>query len=227
MSSTQHHCALPTPELIASALTFMPSSTSTLIVGMPNNSLYIFDVEERQLAPWARQLSSHPPRMLKSLRDPLIGLVIDPAYGRSTTPRSSVYGGSANGSPVSWDRDDRRDESLIMWGATWICRMGLQRPVTTANQKTPKRRRNGNSKLPAETPRTTATRPLVDGSSSSSSISSPGARPPTQFRLSHKYQPLLLLDFIGPSEMVIVERPFFSLLDALPPAWERTGQYGT
>ncbi|PLW15946.1 hypothetical protein PCANC_16478 [Puccinia coronata f. sp. avenae] len=47
-------------------------------------------------------------------------------------------------------------------------------------------------------------------------------------QVSHKYQSLLLADFLSPHEIVLVERPFFSLLlNHLPPVWQRAAAYGT
>ncbi|KAH9456507.1 hypothetical protein MJO29_006536 [Puccinia striiformis f. sp. tritici] len=54
--------------------------------------------------------------------------------------------------------------------------------------------------------------------------------------ISHKYQSLLLVDFLNTNhnldnQLVIVERPFFDLLSdnklSFPPVWNRTGVYGT
>jgi U3 small nucleolar RNA-associated protein 4 len=45
-------------------------------------------------------------------------------------------------------------------------------------------------------------------------------------RTSHTYRDLLLLDTLGPGELVVIERPFFDMLPNLPKAWVGKGKYG-
>lgn len=46
-----------------------------------------------------------------------------------------------------------------------------------------------------------------------------------QFIKIHRYQPLMFLDFVGDDEMVVVERPWFGILESLPPSFHRK-KYG-
>lgn len=39
------------------------------------------------------------------------------------------------------------------------------------------------------------------------------------FHLVRRYRPLLLVDYLGPGELLVVERPLIDLLNTLPPAY--------
>ena len=97
----------------------MPSSPGTLIVGLANNSLHVFDVERRRLATWARQLSASPPTQLTDLREPLIGLALEPV---------------ADAAPL-------RPQSLVAWGANWTAAIRLPADDDAAWPEAKKRRR--------------------------------------------------------------------------------------
>jgi hypothetical protein len=80
--------------------------------------------------------------------------------------------------------------------------------------------------------------PLIPSSSSSSSARRSKDR--LAVSVSRKYQAVLALGLLDRNQIVIVERPFFDLLNThshqnqtqeshtcLPPVWARTGAYGT
>ena len=43
--------------------------------------------------------------------------------------------------------------------------------------------------------------------------------PQQNFKLVMQYRPLLFVDFIGPKELIVVERPLVDVLAKLPPAF--------
>jgi U3 small nucleolar RNA-associated protein 4 len=52
------------------------------------------------------------------------------------------------------------------------------------------------------------------------------ATPRPSFNIITRYRPMLFADFLGPNELVVVERPLVDLMSALPPAFFKS-KYGT
>ncbi|KDQ13643.1 hypothetical protein BOTBODRAFT_33349 [Botryobasidium botryosum FD-172 SS1] len=185
VDTVQHHCALPSFEQPPSALAFDPHSPNTLIIGLPNNTLQIFDVEARQFPDWARTLCEALPKRFTHLHDPLVGITFDPAP-------------QANAGP-----------EVYLWGSTWICKVNLQKPVGYPGF-TKRKRRHGHDG---------GHRAAANGDGAASGVEE-------NFRLVTKYRPLLAVDFFGPAELVVVERPLVDVLETLPPAFFKP-KYGS
>lgn len=95
-----------------------------------------------------------------------------------------------------------------LWGSTWLCKIRLD---PTAAPSSHKRRRHS-----------------IKKKQSSTQLASEDAAADErqeQFKESHNfkvvthYRPILFADFIGPKELVIVERPLVDVLSKLPPAY--------
>lgn len=90
------------------------------------------------------------------------------------------------------------ERTLLLWGSTWICKVRLDVPVGHGGF-TKKRRRGRDARKDVKTEE--------------------------NFKLVTQYRPILLVDFIGSGEMVVVERPLVDVLSVLPPAYFRP-KYG-
>lgn len=242
LTSAQHQCALPSPEVPPSALAFIPQSPSHLIVGLPNNTLQIFDVEARRIAPWAQFLVTEPIKELHVLHEPLIGLALEPASSRrvggSSTPASPMPtdgllmrrpSSLSSGSPAP-----RAIPVLLAWGANWVCRMRLPGAIGSPSRRSSGTPQGVKRRAPGDD---VPTANGVEEEEEDSSEEQPAAaapalhrrstKPITAVEVTAKYQPLLALDFLGPGEFVVVERPYFNLAEDLPQAFYRAGRYGT
>ncbi|KAK7058269.1 U3 small nucleolar RNA-associated protein [Paramarasmius palmivorus] len=88
--------------------------------------------------------------------------------------------------------------SVIFWGATWLCKIPLDESSAGA-QSSRKRRRESTKELSPQ---------KADGSSWEHRV-----------KMITQYRPLLLVDFVGEGELVVVERPLVDVLATLPPAF--------
>lgn len=178
LDSVQYHCVLPSFPHLTHALAFDRTSPSTLVLGLANNTLQVFDVESRTFPAWARELTAALPRRFTHLHDPILG--------------------------VAFDAPSKRGSALF-WGATWLCRVQLDAGVRFGNFD--KKRRWGSQK-PGPKPTTS----LQDAEGGA-------AFHQDNFKLVTHYRPILFADFIGPAELVVVERPLVDVLAKLPPAF--------
>jgi U3 small nucleolar RNA-associated protein 4 len=48
-----------------------------------------------------------------------------------------------------------------------------------------------------------------------------------EIKITRRYQPLVLFDFVGQGEMVAVERLWYDLARDLPEAWVKSGEFGS
>ncbi|KAI8457958.1 WD40-repeat-containing domain protein [Phakopsora pachyrhizi] len=226
MDSMKHHCYIPMPNLFVSSLAFSPSMPSTLLVGFTNNSLQIINVETRSVPSWASWLCSKPPDALSRLRDSILGMTFAPissnvicsddvsTTGSQATPIGGLAGSTACSEKSSRSAAQKSASVAMIWGATWVCKMSILEPNRTNLQNSSVKRRRNNSDLNNQT--------------TDENDSDMGKGKAMSFKVTHKYQPLILIDYLsGEHEMVAVERPFFGLLSSLPPTWQRTGVYGT
>ncbi|MBW0476531.1 hypothetical protein O181_016246 [Austropuccinia psidii MF-1] len=237
MDSLKHHCYLPTPSLVVNSLAFSQVMPSILMIGFANNTLQVIDVETRQVPCWARSLSSSTPEILTQLRDSLIGIVfqpVSPSIAPSTNEKDdgSIVGSrttTAGSLVASSDKPIPKSNNIaLIWGATWICKMTIIDPsVTNPAIRRRKRRREAQMNLSRNKQNEISTG--VEGAKESMDDFDYPPLPVIEpkFQVSHKYQPLLAVDYINRNELVVVERPFFGLLSNLPPAWQRSGVYGT
>ncbi|OBZ79661.1 U3 small nucleolar RNA-associated protein 4 [Grifola frondosa] len=125
LDSVQHHCVLPSFPQAIHVLTFDPATPNTLVLGLANNAIEIYDVELRQFPRWSRAL----PQRFTHLHDPLLGVTFNPA------PRTGEQKGSSAGAPL---------KQALFWGATWLCRMRLSdRPSWSGFDKRKYRKGNG------------------------------------------------------------------------------------
>lgn len=102
-----------------------------------------------------------------------------------------------------------RGAGALFWGATWLCRVQLNAGVGYGGFE--KKRRWGGKKLQAK--------PHVVQATGINGLEEPKAQHQDNFKIVTHYRPILFVDFIGPSELVVVERPLVDVLAKLPPAF--------
>jgi U3 small nucleolar RNA-associated protein 4 len=186
----QHHCVLPSLPQPAQTLAFDPSAPHLLILGMANNTFQVFDVEARHQPDWARSLVANLPKRFTHIHDAILGVTFDP--GALSAPASSDVPSTL------------RPRHALFWGSTWLCKVQLNAPVGWGGFSK-KRYRNAVKPPPSAPGRPN---PTSDGTIGESN-----------FKLATHYRPILFADFIGPGELVIVERPPVDVLSKLPPAF--------
>ncbi|KAI0762616.1 WD40 repeat-like protein [Fomes fomentarius] len=99
--------------------------------------------------------------------------------------------------------------TALFWGATWICKVMLtERPGYGGFEK----RRRGKWKAPEQQPKANG-RVEVSVEDGQQEVQQ------RNFKLVTHYRPLLLVDFVAPGELVVVERPLVDVLAKLPPAY--------
>ena len=94
--------------------------------------------------------------------------------------------------------------TVLFWGATWMCKVMLAERIGYGGFE---KRRRGKRKAADMA----GSRVEVGGDEE--------AAPPRNFKLVTHYRPLLLVDFVAPGELVVVERPLVDVLAKLPPAY--------
>lgn len=255
----QHHCALPTSPLPASTLTFdiHPTSTHILVLGFPNNTIQIFDVEARDSPSWARNVNSRLPSGLERLPDGLVGLAFikeDSDHLRVPSIEGSVNGDGGDGSVLGQNRatGSYLPKNVVLWGRGWLCRIDLMAGVGMDRRRS---RSLSHSSSRLGTPLTASSTPqsphlpalkrkhsvfggaavdilprLVNGTGEKSNELGVAAKIDRNGSSSGgaivtKYRDMLLVDFLGPREMVIVERPMGDVLQTLNPAFYKP-KYG-
>ena len=198
LDSLQYHCALPTFPHAIQALSFDPSDHGTLIIGLANNSIHVFNVESRTFPDWSIPLCSNLPKRFTHLHDPILGLTFNP------TP----------------SKDGHR--KVLFWGFTWMCSVKLDSPVGWGGFS--KKRRREYQTTPNGTPRSHAN---VGKPPANVSAEDPfGQAQPKNFTVLTHYRPLLFVDFLDCGEMIVVERPLVDVMSAMPPAFFKP-KYGS
>lgn len=180
---------------------FCPTTPSTLILGLANNTLQVMNVETRKIPEWAHLLCSSPPTALIQQRDSMMGISFEP----HSAGERDVGGSSSRTPSISSETRSPLVHTILIWGASWTCKLTLPDQPS----RRPKRPRRVTDLIETD-PMVTVLEQMK-----------------FKIQISHKYQPILLLEFVAHEELVVVERPFFGLLAHLPPAWLRTGAYGT
>jgi U3 small nucleolar RNA-associated protein 4 len=198
LDSLQHHCVLPTFPYAIQALSFDPTDYGTLVIGLANNSVHIFNVESRTFPDWSIPLSNNLPKRFTHLHDPILGLTFNP------TPF----------------KDGSR--KALFWGSTWMCSIKLDSPAGWGGFSKKRRREYRTVVNGASQPGTNVGKAQVNVSAEDQKRQTQ----PKNFTVLTQYRPLLLVDFLDCGEMVVVERPLVDVMSAMPPAFFKP-KYGS
>ncbi|KAG0365918.1 WD40-repeat-containing domain protein [Gamsiella multidivaricata] len=227
LDTLQHHATLPVFDAPLTALQFHPYSP-TLVIPTATNVFYLFNVETRRLTDWSREYSSDKnfPTKFLGLKDKIQGIAFNPA----------------------------RKNTLLVWGATYICQVDLDQGVGDRNAilNVGKRKRVDRAKdeirkqqrerrmkkyaalgiLPMPELESGKAVVVLEGKKGRKVLAAATNHVEEEkeeefnFQLLHKFQPLMFVDFVGDNSLVVVELPFIKILSSLPPSYYRAS-YGT
>ena len=198
LDSLRYHCVLPTFPHAVQALSFDPSDHDTLVIGLANNAIHVFNVESRTFPNWSIPLCSNLPKRFTHLHDPILGLTFNPIPSKDGSRK------------------------VLFWGFTWMCSVRLDSPAGWGGFSKKRRREykttgSGGSEQ----------HPNVGKARGNTSAEDQGGQgQPTNFTIITHYRPLLFVDFLDCGEMVVVERPLVDVMSAMPPAFFKP-KYGS
>ncbi|KAI0085618.1 WD40-repeat-containing domain protein [Irpex rosettiformis] len=186
-----------------------PRSYSSLVLGLADNSIHVYDVESRTFPVWAREATGQGvPKRVRGLHDPILGVTFDSDF-------NSMY---SSGSPGPL--------APIFWGATWLCRVHLAAGgVGKEGGGFDKRKRKWGGKSlvsrPVAKQFSSGMNAILLGSGRGSGANDETMMMGRQenFKVVTTYRPILFVDFVGEKELVVVERPLVDVLAKLPPAF--------
>ena len=123
----------------------------------------------------------------------------------------------------------------LFWGATWLCRVKLDAP-TGWGDLMKKRRRDASPVKSSQKQKQQEQKSApkqgrgegagTDGFPDQDADARIDEDTPTNFKLITRYRPILRAGFLGPRELVVVERPLVDVLRTLPPAFFKP-RYGS
>ncbi|KAI5476988.1 U3 small nucleolar RNA-associated protein 4 [Pseudohyphozyma bogoriensis] len=208
LEGLKHFTTLPTPSQVPTTLSFLPTVSSsnepTLLLAYPNNSLSLFGLTTHRFLSWSLPLSSLRSNTLMDIREPLIGVTFEsqPTKSREENGMGKVH-------------ESRRalvgaDLVAVVWGANWVARIDLAelREGKVAGKSV---RRDADRKR---------ARDEKEG------VSGVEAKE-VDIKVTRKYSPLVLFDFIGHGELVAVEKVWADLARGMPDAFVRNAEFGT
>lgn len=244
---------LPTPPLVPTSLTFTPSTAAgepTLLVTLSSNSILLYGLTSHRFHPWGLPLSSKKYNTLMDIREPALGVSFEPRRPEAASP-------VVNGIDESHIHPSRRaavhsagaeSSVAVVWGANWVAKIdlaalkrGQTKTVPTpllangkpANVVGGKKQRHKKGKQAAaavperrEADRKRAREDEDDLPLAAAAAGSSEPRP-LDIKVTRRYQPLCLFDFVGQGELVAVERTWYDLAKDLPEAWVKAGAFGT
>ncbi|KAF8139959.1 WD40 repeat-like protein [Boletus edulis] len=211
LDSVQYHRTLPSLPHPPNVLTFIPEKPQILMIVLPNNTIHIFDVERSEVPVWAHDLNSRIPKQLFNTPGPVLGVTFEPD---STLPPSDLMNGDLEMTDLSQKSARPPSNTFVQkeaffWGTSWLCKLRLDWLVNNAE---PRKRRKSEGRHPPQEHHGVpdlALRPDLQNS----------AYEVRNLRIVTRYRPILALDFVGPGEVVLVERPLVDVLSKLPPAF--------
>ena len=198
LDSLRYHCVLPTFPYAIQALSFDPSDHGTLVIGLANNTIHVFNVESRTFPDWSIPLCNSLPKRFTHLHDPILGLTFNPTISKDGSRKA------------------------LFWGFTWMCSVKLDSPAGWGGFSKKRRRehkpaKNGVSQQHANAGKTQGNVSAEDPN---------GQGQPKNFTVLTHYRPLLFVDFLDCGELIVVERPLVDVMSAMPPAFFKP-KYGS
>ena len=113
---------------------------------------------------------------------------------------------------VAFDAGPHADpHSAIFWGSTWLCRVKLDEGTTYGGFDKKRKWKGAQAARPPPSVKVTGTSAVAP--------EEPTKVAQRNFKLVTHYRPLLFVDFMGPAELLVVERPLVDVLAKLPPAF--------
>lgn len=152
---------------------------------------------------------------MMDIREPVLGVAFEPRE-ENQVALSKVH---ESRRATVWN-----DQTAVVWGANWVSkidlaevRSGLAGAAGVPGKRAPVRREMDKKRA----------RETEEEFGSAAVVASVTAAPKLEIRTTRRYQPLVSFDFIGQGEIVAVEKLWFDLARDLPPAWVRSGEFGS
>lgn len=214
LDSLQYHAALPSVELPPVDMAFSHSNSNIVLIALPNNTLQIFDVDQRRIPNWAVELSRNAFATFRNLREPILGISFD---------------------PIAETAGRRHADTLVIYGSNFIGTMKLnpteylETSSSSTLTATEKRKRNGETVNGTTDVNQAATKDITHANSEEEEEDDEGEgndgegitnnKGRSTMEVTYKYQPILFCDFTNQGDMIVVEKPYFSMLPQMAPAF--------
>ncbi|GAA6060685.1 hypothetical protein JCM10212_005067 [Sporobolomyces blumeae] len=206
---------LPTPPTVPTSLAFLPSRPSspssdsyalepTLVLTFSTNTLLLYGLTSRRFHPWSLPLSSSKYNVLTDIREPSLGVTFEPSASSK-----------------------RPAHVALVYGANWVAKIDLDElrsSVSSSSHSTGPRKKPFRLEMDRKRAREESDDFSYPSESASSTKTSSAM---VDIKVTRKYQPLCLFEFVNGSELVAVERTWYDLVGELPEAWIKSGVFGT
>ncbi|KAI9031291.1 WD40-repeat-containing domain protein [Hyaloraphidium curvatum] len=227
LDSLQHHATVPRLSSPVTAMAFHSTSHSILVVACVSNEFLCYDVEDRRFTDWMREYANDLPARFLGTGDKIVGIAFNPAR-----PSTIIFWGVTFFVQVDLDKGKMPKDAIISQAkrkriASQIKKLGPPlAPKPDAEPGAQKKVRKKHRHEDEKRERREKHRKLLEEKLGAPPEGDEGRDPRelasgTQFLKIHRYQPLMFLDFAGGNEMVAVERPWFGILESLPPSFYR------
>ncbi|KAG1715787.1 hypothetical protein ID866_1363 [Astraeus odoratus] len=194
LDSIQYHTRVPSLPHLSNAMVFIPDKPQILMCVLSNNTIHVYDVENSEVPPWAHDLNSRLPKQILSTPDPILGIAFEPVV--SIPPLTNGDVTMIDAAPYN---TPALQSAAVLWGSSWLCKLRLDWLGQYVERR--KRRKSEAKQRPQP--------PISD-------VQNSDAR---NLRVVTHYRAILAVDFLKPSELVLVERPLVDVLSKLPPAF--------
>jgi U3 small nucleolar RNA-associated protein 4 len=198
LDSLRYHCTLPKFHNMIQAIAFDPSDHGTLVIGLANNAIHVFNVESRSFPDWSIPLCNNLPKRFTHLHDPILGLTFSPTCSKGGFRKA------------------------VFWGFTWICSVKLDSPADWGGFSKKRRREHKTAANGMPQPHVNVEKERINAFAGDQG----GRGQPKNFTILTHYRPLLFVDFLDCGEMLVVERPLVDVMSAMPPAFFKP-KYGS
>ncbi|CAG8538067.1 9169_t:CDS:10 [Cetraspora pellucida] len=196
------HSTLPEFSSTHTTLAFYPTKP-TLVITLSSNEFFLYDIESQKLDDWSLTYSKSLPKTFLNLENRLVGCAFNPA----------------------------NNDAIILWGANYFCHVdfdkcrkdkGHQPHLVTCTGLREKPKNKAIEQVPKQNGLTKKRK----RDKTEKIIKRARTERMNNFQLVYRYRSLMYVDFIEPNTMIVVERPFATILENLPPSFYKA-QYGS
>ncbi|TIB73425.1 hypothetical protein E3Q24_01192 [Wallemia mellicola] len=219
LDSMQHHATLPSLSHLPSSIQFHPTQQSLMIIALPSGLLHFYDADKKSPPSWSKRINeaTMPDHYLTTI-DPVQGMIVNP--DPSTLPPQF-------GAEIPGTLDPSRDNKIITYGASWMCVIRYNTTNKNTHGRSYSKKNNKRKLNKQERNKLAQDIALVKeqmGEAANGVVFQEDellrkSEESTFFKLTNRYQPIAMAEYIGPSELVVVERPQHDFIADLPPAF--------
>ncbi|BGP25884.1 U3 small nucleolar RNA-associated protein 4 [Rhodotorula toruloides] len=238
LTAQKLYTTLPTPPIVPSWLSFAPSTSTepTLIIPLPSNALLFFGLTSLRFHPWGLPLSSRKYNALMDIREPVLGIAFEP---RRTDAAEALAKGDDDQQHIHPSRRaavrsaataNTESSVAVVWGANWVAKIDIEALRRGGDAKVEVKgqaKRKNKKGVPERREMDRKRAREEDDDLVGATAATEDESKPIDIRVTRRYQPLVLFDFVGLGELVAVERTWFDVARELPEAWVKSGQFGT